>query len=299
MPAYFRRLCLAALTLAVACIAGCGGSGGSGDIGQADPPATPAANVPRPAHVVVVIEENKSFSQIDGNPDAAYLNQLAEQGALFTDSHAVVHPSEPNYLALFSGSTQELTDDSCPHSYSGPNLASELAGAGYTFATYSQSLPAPGYTGCISGAYVRKHNPAVNWQGANVQSNQNLPFTLFPGTFDSLPTVAFVIPDLDHDMHNGTIAAADLWLEQNLSAYVQWAYSNNSLLIVTWDEDDGSEDNHIPTLFVGPMVKAGRYAEHIDHYTVLRTLEEMYELAPLGKSANAEPITDIWTTAGG
>ena len=76
--------------------------------------APAAAGLPRPDHVVVVIEENHGYSQIIGSSSAPYINSLAKQGASFTQSFAVTHPSEPNYLALFSGSTQGVTDDSCP-----------------------------------------------------------------------------------------------------------------------------------------------------------------------------------------
>ena len=65
----------------------------------------------RPAHVVVVIEENHGYERIIGNPDAAFINELAADGALLTNSHGIQHPSQPNYLALFSGSTQGVTDD--------------------------------------------------------------------------------------------------------------------------------------------------------------------------------------------
>src|SRR4051794_26349510 len=123
--------------------------------------ATPA--VPRPDHVVVVIEENHSGTEIVGNANAPYITSLAAGGANFTASFAVTHPSEPNYLALFSGSTQGLTDDSCPHSYSAPSLGDQLLGAGLNFTGYSESLPSPGYTGCFSGAYARKHNPWVDF----------------------------------------------------------------------------------------------------------------------------------------
>jgi len=79
---------------------------------------TAFAQVPTPAHVVVVIEENHGYSQIIGSPQAPYINTLATQGALFTKSYALTHPSQPNYLGLFSGSTQGITDDSCPHTFS-------------------------------------------------------------------------------------------------------------------------------------------------------------------------------------
>lgn len=255
------------------------------------------AALPTPDHVVIVIEENKSYSDIIGSKEAPYINSLARQGALFTQSYAVSHPSEPNYLALFSGSAQGIGDDSCPHTLSGPNLASELFRHGKTFAIYSESLPKVGFTGCQAGAYWRKHNPVVNWQGVNVPSFTNMPFLLFTivaGDYGHLPPVSIVVPNQNNDMHSGTIRQGDKWLEKNIAPYVQWAQLHNSLLIVTWDEDDGSGDNRIPTLFVGPMVKPGRYAQHITHYDVLRTLEDMFGLKPLGRSAEAKPIEKIW-----
>ncbi len=251
-----------------------------------------ATTVPRPAHVVVVIEENHAYSEIIGSSSAPYINSLASQGAVLTNSHAVTHPSEPNYLALFAGSTFGLSDDSCPHTFTSANLAQELISARGSFGGYSEDLPSVGYTGCLSSDYARKHNPWVNF--ANVPSSVNMPFSGFPTSFSSLPMVSMVVPNLQDDMHDGTIEQADTWLQSHIDSYVKWAKTNNSLLIVTWDEDDNSNANQIPTLFVGTMVKAGSYSENVNHYNVLRTLETMYNLAPVGKSATAIPITDIW-----
>ena len=260
-----------------------------------------AAYLPRPDHVVIVVEENKSYAQIIGNRDAPYINKLAGNGALFTRSFAVTHPSQPNYLALFSGSTHGITSNACPLQLSGDNLASELIRKDLSFDIYSESLPATGYEGCFAekNYYARKHNPAVNWQGRNVTAAVNRPFTEFPREYDKLPTVSMVIPNQVNDMHSaGSLAEAivqgDLWLQNHLDAYAQWAMTHNSLLIITWDEDDGSSDNHITTVFFGPMVKPGRYDYRIDHYTVLRTLAEMYGLSPPGMAANARPLQDIW-----
>ncbi len=128
----------------------------------AAPAARPAraAGLPAPpAHTVIVLEENHGYGEVIGSPQAPYLNQLARQGALFTDSRAITHPSEPNYLALFSGSTQGVTDDSCPHRFAAPNLAAELIAAGRTFAGYAEDLPATGSAVCSAGEYARKHVP--------------------------------------------------------------------------------------------------------------------------------------------
>jgi hypothetical protein len=254
-----------------------------------------AAAVPRPDHVVVVIEENHSYSSIIGSSSAPYINSLAGQGALFTQSFGVTHPSQPNYVALFSGSTQGLTSDSCPHTYSGANLGQELIGAGLSFAGYSESMPSAGYTGCTSGAYARKHNPWVNF--TNVPAADNLTFSSFPSTFSNLPAISIVVPNQQNDMHDGTIATGDTWLRTNIDGYAQWAKTHNSLLVVTWDEDDSSAGNQIATIFVGQQVKPGSYPEHINHYNLLRTLEDAYGLPRAGASATATPITDVWNTA--
>ncbi|HEV2321868.1 MAG TPA: alkaline phosphatase family protein, partial [Gammaproteobacteria bacterium] len=127
---------------------------------------------PRATHVVLVIEENRSFQTIIGSKGAPYINELAGKGALFTQSFAITHPSEPNYLALFSGSTQGLTDDSCPHAFSGPTLGSELLGAGLGFAGWSESMPSTGFTGCTAGDYARKHNPWVDFADIPAADNR-------------------------------------------------------------------------------------------------------------------------------
>ena len=255
-----------------------------------------SSSVPTPAHVVIVMEENHSYSDVIGDTaDAPYINSLASQGALLTSSFGVTHPSEPNYMALFSGNTDGLTADTCPVSESTKaNLGSELLAAGDTFKGYSEGLPKTGSTTCTSGNYARKHSPWINF--SNVPTADSLPFTSFPSSsnYASLPTLSFVIPNLNDDMHNGTIAEADSWLKTNMSAYATWAKANNSLLIVTWDEDDYTENNQVPTIVVGQSVTAGTYDETINHYNLLATLEQMYGLKAVGNSASATAITDIW-----
>ncbi|MBS2962257.1 putative Ig domain-containing protein [Actinocrinis puniceicyclus] len=258
-------------------------------------PARAAAGLPKPDHLVVVIEENHSFSDVIGSSSAPYINSLASQGADFTQSFAITHPSEPNYLALFAGTTEGLTSDSCPHTYSDPNLGSELLAAGLTFTGYEESMPSDGYTGCTSGEYARKHNPWVNFTNAPASGNRT--FAAFPTDFSTLPTVSIVVPNLLDDMHDGTVAQGDTWLHDNVDAYAQWAKTHNSDLIVTWDEDDNSSNNQIPTIAVGANVKPGTYGETINHYDVLRTIEDFYNLGHAGSSASATPITDAFTGA--
>jgi hypothetical protein len=247
--------------------------------------------LPRPDHIVIVIEENKAFTQIIGNPAAPYINELSHRGTLLTQSYGVAHPSQPNYLALFSGSTHGVTSDVCPLKLSGDNLASALLAKKLSFASYAESMPQAGFEGCTYGAYWRKHNPAANWKEL---AAFNQPFSALPQDFEKLPTVALVVPDQLNDMHDGSIAQGDAWLAKNIASYAQWAMTHNSLLIVTWDEDDGLENNRIATILIGPMVKLGSSAQRINHYNILRSIEEMFGLAYLGDSVNANSIAGVW-----
>ncbi len=262
---------------------------------------TPSA-LPHFDHIVIVIEENHGYSEIIGASTAPYINSLAGQGMLFTNSHAVTHPSQPNYLDLFSGSDQSVNGDTCDSSvYAPPDLGGQLISAKYSFAGYSEGLPAAGDTSCTNTAtsYARKHVPWANFSDTNGPTT-NLPYTSFPTTtagYSSLPTVSFVIPNLNDDMHDGTIQQGDTWLQQNMDAYAQWAKMNNSLLIVTWDENDTTTldlSNQIATIFVGQHVQVGTNNTSINHFNVLRTLEDMYGLSPINNATNASDILGVW-----
>ncbi|GAC1595329.1 MAG: phosphatidylinositol-3-phosphatase [Candidatus Velthaea sp.] len=263
-------------------------------------PAVPAGNaaaslhVKPPRSVIIVIEENKSDGNIIGDADSAtYIATLAKRGALFTKSYGVAHPSQPNYFALFAGQTT-ANGDSCPAAgiaRSAPNLASELLAAHRTFTAYSEDLPSAGFTGCLAGEYARKHAPWTHF--SNIPQRFSVPFSQLRA-YDTLPTVAFIIPNLLDDMHSASIERGDAWLRDHLEPIVAWANSHDTLIILTWDESSSALGNHIATIFIGPMVKPGRYDEPITHYTVLRTVEDLYALPHAGRSADVAPIADIW-----
>jgi len=299
-----------ALTVLTACTSGDESSGTAASTGppaadqpdQRDEPAQSdqpgprsGGEIPTPDHVMVVIFENEDAENVLGSPDAPYLTSLAESGVTFTDAHAETHPSQPNYLALFSGSTQGVEDNECPVSLSGPNLAAQLLEAGRTFVGYAEDLPEAGYTGCDAGDYARRHNPWVNF--TDLPESVNQPYSALPTDFAQLPTVSFVVPNLCNDMHDCGVAAGDSWASENLSDYATWAQQHNSLLVVTFDEDEDTKDNHIPTFLVGQMITPGLSDQRIDHYSLLRTMEDMYGLAPLGEAADVKPLTGIWAAS--
>jgi hypothetical protein len=286
----------------------------------ADAPTWPS-NLPKYDHILVVVEENKDYEQIIGSKAAPYLNELAGEGAKFTRMFGEEHPSQGNYFWMFSGSNQDVgfRDQVPVVKFNIGNLGQQLIRKGLSFKGYSQSLPAIGSEvdamppGCrYPCIYGRKHVPWISFanvpNGTTVETSSNLRFADLPSDYSKLPIVAFVIPDLEHDMHNGapedSIPAGDSWLKQNLDPYYQWAKSHNSLLIVTFDENDDKSrflgltdsavdpdhdqsrhdrQNRILTIFAGAHVKP-HYADAngMTHVNILRTIEAMYGLPKSG-----------------
>jgi acid phosphatase len=242
--------------------------------------------------------ENRGYNQIIGSSQAPYINTLTSdsKGALLTNSHGLTHPSQPNYLMLYSGSNQGVIDDATPANFPflTANLGAYLINGGFKFTGYCEDMPSVGYNGTVSGSYYRKHNPWSNWQTAPTNGypiTVNQPFTAYPANFDSLPTVSFVIPNIINDMHDGTITQGDTWLQNNLGPYITWCKTHNSLFILTWDEDNGTTPNQIPTIFIGQKVIHGTYNQYVSHYSMLRTIEDMYGLPYAGHSDTAHAIT--------
>ena len=305
------------------------------------PPVTPQLKGPPVYdHIVIVVEENKDYAEVIGRHDLApYINNvLKAEGANFTQAFGEEHFSQGNYYWLFSGDNQgvgfadKVPDSETPgFPFETANLGASLIARGLSFKGYAESLPAIGSTvdkmvdDDGTWIYARKHVPWISFanvpNGTTVETSSNLRFADFPDDFNQLPTVAFVIPNLENDMHNGSpadsIAAGDRWLEDNLDAYYQWAKDNNSLLIVTFDEDNDRrkyqgltdpfaeipagescktetrttelEDacemqNGVITIFAGAHIKPGDYAEGkgITHVNILRTIEAMYGLPKAG-----------------
>ncbi|MEA2780288.1 MAG: phosphatidylinositol-3-phosphatase [Rhodospirillaceae bacterium] len=284
------------------------------------------AGLPVYDHIVIVVEENKDYDEIIGNPEAPYINKLKAEGASLSRMYGEEHVSEGNYFWLFSGSNQGVGFGNAMPSrpLTASNLGQQLIANGFSFKGYAESLPAIGslavyspmtctiYRTCL---YARKHVPWASFanlpNGPTVGTSSNLRFIDFPAPadYDGLPTVAFVIPNLSNDMHDGSVRAGDQWLEAHLDAYYRWAKSHNSLLILTVDEShdrpgyNGFTDfrlhpgdelskalqNRIATIFVGAHVKPGDYPEGdgVTHVNILRTIEAMYGL---GKSGAQQPF---------
>ncbi|WP_315914149.1 PKD domain-containing protein [Arthrobacter sp. lap29] len=262
----------------------------------ADPPAVPAppapapaapaaAEVPTPEHVVLVMMGKRSSADVMGNQEAPFINSLAKDGATMSKTVA-----GPDNLSLFSGQTQDAAGGLCPQAFTTDNIATQLASAGKTFTGFAEDLPSAGFTGCVSGRYAGVNNPWVNWPAVPASANQ--PLTAFPSDFSKLPAVSYVVPNLDHDGHQGSIADSDAWLKKNFGGYVAWAQEHNSLLILTWGA--AADGQQIPTLITGQQVLPGTYTEATTPFSVVRTLEDAFALPANDASKAALPITSIW-----
>ena len=249
--------------------------------GTPAPTTEAAAGVQPPAHVVIVLEAGVTPAKLARN--APYIASLQRHGANFPKAYAGAAASQPNDLALFSGSTHGVTGDSCPHSFGGANLASELIAAGQTFVGYAESMPSDGYRGCTHGRFTRTHTPWANF--ANVPASSSRRWSRFPqGHFAKLPTVSIVVPNRCDDMGACPVAQGDAWLKTNLSRYATWAKTHNSLLIVAFD-------GAAPLVVYGGPVKPGTYRQKVDRYGILRTLTDMYSLPCLTKACDAKSLT--------
>lgn len=293
----FTRTC--GILLAGGLFAACSNGGSTSQNMLPNPnPIAPLVISTHISHVTVVIMENNSYENIIGRSAAPYINSLARANALFTNSHGVTHPSQPNYLALFSGSTQGVTTDYCPLTFSAANLATELLSHGFSFQGYAENWPSSGnpcygtYSSSVGSRYMywRKHVPWSDFTNVAYRTYGHS----YSGSGTVLTgTVNFVIPNICDDMHDCSIAAGDAWLSKNIPAIQNYDNAHNGLLVVTFDEGDSSSTNHIVTIMSGPMVIKGSYSQSINHYNVLRLIESSLGLGLLGHSATAQAISGV------
>ncbi len=194
-------------------------------------------------HVFIVMEENHSYEEVIGNPQMPYLNSLAQSYSTAKAYYANTHPSIGNYFMLTTG--QIITnDDGYMGTVSVDNVVRELIAAGKSWKEYSESLPFQGYDGGDSGDYAERHNPCSYFSDVRNDPTQQQNLVPFPQLATdianhTLPNYGFIVPNLQHDAHNGTLAAADAWLQANIApllASPDFTTSGGGLLIITFDE---------------------------------------------------------------
>jgi hypothetical protein len=249
----------------------------------------PAAALPHPQrHVFVIVMENRSPEEALAGPFTA---SLADTYGVARDYHAVTHPSVPNYLALTSGSTWGVTDDSY-HALPKRDLGTQLTTAGVSWRAYMEGL---GAGGCINSPlpYDPGHNPFAFYGGAC--PNNVVPATALAGDLaGDTPRLSWITPDRCHDTHDCPVATGDAWLEQTSGEIMSSAaWKENGVLFITWDEDEGSVSNQVLTLAVVPGATHRESNQAYDHYSLLATIEDLLGVGRLGMAATAHSMHDL------
>ena len=236
-------------------------------------------------HVVWLVMENHSYDSIIGSRAAPYLNRLAAECGLATNFYAETHPSLPNYIAMTSGSTHGISDDNGPlaHPLSGPSIFSQTGGH---WRALQENMPVHCYRGSTI-YYAVRHNPATyyTWLHGGGCRTYDLPFNGGP---DLSMRFTFITPGICHDMHNCSVSTGDAWLSHyvpTLLARPAYRYGT-TVIMITWDEGVGSQQR-VPTLVISPYVHPGtRVGVRLNHYSMLRTTENMLGYRYLGHAAD-------------
>lgn len=265
---------------------------------------TTTPTVPASSHVFLLVEENHSYSSVIGSSSMPYLNSLASKYGLATQYYANTHPSIGNYFMMTAGQTISNNDSLCS-TVTQDNIVRHLLTAGKTWKSYAESLPSVGYTGCGGSPYARKHNPLSYFSDvANSSEKNNLvPFTKFASDLanHTLPQFSFIVPNLLHDAHDGSLATADSWLKTNIAPLIASStFQNGGLLIIVFDESVDSDTahggGHVVSVVIGPKVKLGHKSTVVyQHQNTLKTLMKALGLSSYpGTASGAAAMTDMF-----
>ena len=314
-----NRAAVASMSFVVA-LAACSGSGRVGpgpaagastgsSVGAPSPaagsPPSVLSSAPHFSHVAIVVMENKEYDRVISNRDAPFVNGLARRYGLATSFFAESHPSLPNYLALIGGSTFGIHSDCTDCHVSSSNLIDQLEQAGISWKAYMEGMPSPCFTGAAAGPYVKKHDPFLYFDdiaGDPARCSKVVPLSVLDRDIaaGTLPQFVWISPGLCHDMHDCSVAEGDRYLS-GLVPRLLSAMGRNGVLFLTWDEGStdraccgGPGGGHVPTIVAGRLIAPGtRFAVTFTHYSILRTIEGNWDLAPLRQAGCTctEPMT--------
>jgi|NGEPerStandDraft_6_1074524.scaffolds.fasta_scaffold01778_3 hypothetical protein len=262
--------------------------------------AEAASKLPRSksSHVLVIVMENEEATSVLGSSAAPYANALARRYGLATQSFAISHPSLPNYLALTSGSTQGMSSDCTECHTNAVNIVDQLEGAHISWKAYMEDQPTPCFKGATAGGYAKKHNPFIYYDDIAQSARRCRKIVGFGAlTADlrsgSLPTYAWISPNLCDDGHDCGVSGGDRFLSHAVPPLLR-ELGPHGFLVLTWDEGSSNsgccgvaQGGRIATVVAGPDVRRGaRYGGFVDHYGVLGTIEQALGLPPLAGAAD-------------
>ena len=274
------------------------------------------AQLPASSHVVVVLEENNSYSAVIGSANMPYLNSLAAKYGLATQYYANTHPSIGNYFMMTAGSLI-TNNDSTTATVTHDNIVRHLLTAGKTWKSYAESLPSQGYLGADVYPYVRRHNPLSFFSDvvdSSVQRLHLVSFSQFPTDLanHTLPNFSFIVPNLNHDAHDCPLGptgctnaqklqTADAWLKNHIAPLLaNSSFQTNGVLIIVFDEgfntDTAHGGGHVAAVVIGPKLKRGfKSTAFYQHQNLLRTMLQLLGVQTFpGSAATSKPMTDLF-----
>jgi hypothetical protein len=278
-----------------------------------------AQNIPRSSHVWMIAEENHSYENVVGNSKMPYYNQLIHRYGLATQFYSDQHSSLPALMWFVAGAPVATDNGTVSCNHDNDNVVRELLRRGYTWRSYQQNLPSAGYQGLFGGmnsTYYRRHNPLIDFTDVcpgTGQDKYSVPYSQMAKDFARGDTVnyAYITPDVDEDAHNGTLEAADQWLQDDLPTILarpEFGLGGDGILFIVWDEATLYTDDRCSatvdkgcggrtaTLVIGPQVRAGYKSTTTYHnQSVLKTVCEAMGLSPCpGAAQDAEPMADFF-----
>jgi phosphatidylinositol-3-phosphatase len=271
---------------------------------QSPGPTPPPTTTPSP-HVILIIEENRSYSTVypTGMP---WLSALGNSYGIATNYYSDQSGSMLDYLWLSSGSGEQAFGCAgwgCSQTITDDNIFRELNLAGLSWKVYADSLPSVGFMGSSSGYYVKRHNPAPWYSdvaNSTTEQQKMVPFTQFALDLaaNALPNYSIVVPNLMNDAHDGTPAMADAWLRENIGPLLSSSYftaGGNGVMFITFDNGDGDRQGQVFTAVVGPkVVPQSKVGISFRHENTLRTIIELLGLTNFpGASATAAPMREF------
>ena len=279
-------------------------SGSSRPSASASASSSASSGLPDFPYVWIIVLENKDYASVVDARDMPYLNELIGKFGLAERSSGVSRPSEPNYLALFSGSTQGVHDDGV-HDIDAPTIADQIESSGRTWKEYAENRPPDCFTGASAsdgrdgpGSYRRKHAPAISFDAIRNDPDRCAHLTDLTAFHPGDANYSLIIPNQCHAAHDCDVSEADNWLAGFVPAILEsQAFASGGLLIVTFDEDGGNDPSggHVATVVASRDVPAGfRSDQPHDHYSVLRTIEDAWGLGCLAESCSATPMREFF-----
>lgn len=253
-------------------------------------------------HVWLILMENRADTSIIGSRNAPYLNGLIGQFGTAASYRALVHGSQPNYIALFSGALHGVKGNEIV-SIHASNIADQVESAGKTWKVYAQNVPPNCYAGETAtggpdgpGTYARKHEPAISFSDITDSPSRCANIADFTSFAPTAADFEFIVPNLESDMHNGTTREGDDFLRSFVPRILATsAWKSGSPLFITWDEGKQTGENKVLTLVIANTVPAGyRSIVPHTHYSLLRTIEELLGLPCLAQSCNANTLAEFF-----